>query len=286
MVQIELNIKRAYEPDRNADKGGRSFYFFDFDDNVAFLTTKTYLFHKETQSEIEITSRELAEHGAHIGKRGPYRDFRLDYCDETGSFRNFRDKNLSAVQRFFGVRQSFVRDLASVLGYPDFQWKGPSWSCFYHAVFNQRPTSIITARGHHPETIKEGFRLLVKNKHLPHEPNYHTIIPVSHPRIKSEMGMSHETPIAHLKRLAIRKSVMEAFELYGYSPHHRFGMSDDDPVNLKWITEEMVQLKEEFPENSFYVIETHRGQMIKHEVFSRYMVDQVMLPDEIQLNLF
>jgi hypothetical protein len=45
--QLELGETRKREPDRNLHRGGRSFYFFDFDDNIAFLTTPLILFHKD-----------------------------------------------------------------------------------------------------------------------------------------------------------------------------------------------------------------------------------------------
>ena len=50
--QLELPIPRVAEPDRNFKDGGRSFYFFDFDDNVAFLTTPLFLFEKSTGREL------------------------------------------------------------------------------------------------------------------------------------------------------------------------------------------------------------------------------------------
>jgi hypothetical protein len=284
--QLELGIRREVEPDRNLAKGGRSFYFFDFDDNVANLSTSIFIYHKDSGAEVCLSSREFAEHSAHIGKRGPYKDFRIDYDDQKGTFRCFRDKDLGLVRRWLGGRQTFVRDLAHALGLEEFHWQGPSWSCFKHAVFNRRPISLITARGHHPETLKEGIQLMVREGHLPHEPNYLSLFPVSHPRIKSQLGLALNTPIAQLKQAAIRASVQEAFRTYGFSPHHRFGMSDDDPENVRLIVEEMVRLKAEYPANSFFVIETHRGQFVKREVFPRYTVDQILLPVGEQLSLF
>lgn len=284
--QMELQIQREIEPDRNSAKGGRSFYFFDFDDNVAFLSTAVFVFHKDDRREVKLSSRDFAEHSAHIGKRGIYQDYLIDYDDRIGTFRSFRDQDIGLVRRWVGHRQPFLKDLAAALGYPDFHWQGPSWSCFKHAVFNQRPMAIITARGHHPETLKAGFQLMVKAGHIPHEPNYLKIMPVSHPRIKSELSLSHDTPIARLKQAAIRASVLEAFRVYGQNPHHRFGMSDDDPENIRLIVEEMVRLKSEFPQNSFFVIETHKGQFIKREVFHDYTIDQILLPSTQQLSLF
>ncbi len=146
VAQLELPLVRPRELDRNFSRGGRSFYFFDFDDNVAFLTTPMFLFHRESGREIEISSREFAIHSSQIGKEGLFADYTMDYNSATGSFRCFRDKDLSLVERLMGRKQIFVKDLATVLGLPEVQWKGPSWSCFYHAVYNGRPMALNEGR--------------------------------------------------------------------------------------------------------------------------------------------
>ncbi len=284
-TQLELPLAREKEPDRNLHKGGRSFYFFDFDDNVAFLTTPMFLFHRETGQEIEISSRELAIHSSLIGKQGIYADYEMNHDPQSGSFRHFRDKDFSWLQRILGRKQMFVQDLAAALGRPDVQWKGPSWNCFYHAVFNARPVSLITARGHTPKTIQQGIRLWVQEGHLPAEPNYLSIYPVSNPKIKAELNLPESNSIPHLKQRALRASVEQALSIYGDNPHHRFGMSDDDPRNIEWITHEMRELKREHPSLSFFIIQTHGEQMIKHEIFTDRVEDRV-IPTEGQLSLF
>ena len=267
--QLELPIERKTEKDRNADLGGRSFYFFDFDDNVAFLTTPSYIFHKETGAELKMSSGEFAQVHRNVGKSGPYKNYRIDFNESTGTFRNFRDKDLNWVEKLIGKKQSFVEDLAAALAFPDFQWKGPSWNCFHHATLNQRPMAIITARGHSPQTIKEGISLLVKEGHIPMEPNYLAVYPVSNQKVRAELGdPSFVLSTAELKKAAIRKSVDEAIAKYGFSPHHRFGMSDDDPHNIELITSEMKVLKGLYPDMSFFIIETHNGQATKWEVYT------------------
>lgn len=265
--QLELSLQRPIEPDRHFHKGGRSFYFFDFDDNIAFLSTPCYLFHKTTGQEVILTSQEFALNSMLIGKEGRFKDFTVDHDAQVGTFRNFRDKNISALKRILGRKQAFVRDLAEALGQPDFHWKGPSWNCFYHAVHNQRPLSLITARGHHPETLKAGIRVFFEQGFLSRLPNYLSIYPVSHPSALQELGGENlYGNIPLLKRKALRRSVEKAIEVYGYSPFHRFGMSDDDPKNIQWIHDEMVELKKDYPEMSFFVIETHSDRFIKKEV--------------------
>ena len=127
---------------------------------------------------------------------------------------------------------------------------------------------MITARGHSRETIRAGVRLMVDAQHLPQEPNYLSIYPVTNPTVRAELGdFSPETSVADLKRAAIRASVERAIAVYGHSPHHRFGMSDDDPHNIELIVKEMSELKKRFPEMSFFVIETQQGRFVKWEVF-------------------
>lgn len=284
-TQLELPLNRVSEPDRNHEHGGRSFYFFDFDDNIAFLTTPTYLFHRKDRRELQISSRELAQFSHAIGKSGIYADYVFDLDAQHGSFRCFRDKEISWLERLLGRRQMFIEDLAAALGLPDVHWKGPSWNCFYHAVFNQRPVALITARGHHPETLRQGIRLWVEEGHLPVEPNYLGLYPVSHPGIQRELNANIEHPIPELKQKALRAAVEKALKVYGEGLPHRFGMSDDDPRNIQWILAEMKKLKSQYPQMSFFVIQTHGEEMTKFEVFPDRVEDEV-LQDESQLKLF
>jgi hypothetical protein len=266
--QLELPIEREIAKDRNADRGGRSFYFFDFDDNVAFLSTPAIIFHRDTGAELKLSSGEFAQVHRDVGKQGPYSDYKIDLCDRSGTFRCFRDQDISWLRKRLGKRQMFVQDLSNALGYPDIQWKGPSWSCFYHATLNKRPVSVITARGHHPNTIREGIQLFVDRGFLPNEPNYLSIYPVTNPQVREELGdLKLEFSVAALKKEAIRASVEKAIETYGSSPFHRFGMSDDDPHNVELIVEEMKVLKTKYPEMSFFVIETQQGRFVKWEVY-------------------
>lgn len=265
--QLELGFERKREDDRNLHLGGRSFYFFDFDDNVAFLATALILFHKETGAELPITSGDFANEHANIGKSGTFRDYEIRWDDQTGTFRSFRDHHNDELQRLGLKAQVFLHDVAHALGFPDFQWKGPSWECFYHATFNQRPVSVITARGHHPKTIADGISLFVEAGHLPAAPNFLSIFPVSHKETRLALGDAEfKEGTAELKQRAIRASVEKAIQTYGYSPHHRFGMSDDDPKNIELITQEMTRLKARFPEMSFFMIETQKGDFIKNEI--------------------
>jgi hypothetical protein len=285
--QLELGETRLKEPDRNYHRGGRSFYFFDFDDNIAFLMTSLVLFHKQTGDELFLSSSEWALHHATIGKSAPYQDYEIRYDDITGSFRNFRDLDINELEKLSGKQQLFVQDVQQALRLPDLQWKGPSWHCFYHATFNQRPVSVITARGHTATTIQEGVREFIRTGHLPAEPNYLSIYAVSNKKVREHLGdPDYKTSIAELKQRAIRASVEKAIEIYGHSPHHRFGMSDDDPKNIQLIVEEMTRLKSVYPEMSFFMIETHGGDFIKHEITQHGMRSHLVHDGASQLDLF
>ncbi|PIT99788.1 MAG: hypothetical protein COT74_08360 [Bdellovibrionales bacterium CG10_big_fil_rev_8_21_14_0_10_45_34] len=276
-AQLQFQLEREFQPDRNFVKGGRSFYFFDLDDNVIFLATSIYLFHKKTGSEVAVTTQEYAAISKDVSERGPWKDYELRLDSEVGSFRRFRDLGFtketfseSDVKNLNGLAEEhFIVDLAHAMGLPDFHWKGPSWNCFYHATFNARPVSLITARGHHPEVLKAGFREMVNRRHLHREPNYVDIFPVNHPSTRNMLGDPEKKwSVARLKQEAIYKSVETAIERFGNNPHHRFGMSDDSPENLELITESMRELKRRYPLMSFFVIDTHQERFIKREVFA------------------
>lgn len=267
--QLEFHFPRQIEKDRNFDLGGRSFYFFDFDDNVATLATPVGLFDKNTGRELTISSREFAQNALAIGKEGTYSNYFIDFCDSKGSFRYCRDQEIPLFKKFKGTKQQFILDIEAALLGPAYSWKAPSWNCFYHATFNQRPISLITARGHHRETIKKGIDLFVKDGHLPSRPNYLSIYPVSNRHTRADLG-DHDLKldVPELKRRAIHHSVEMAMEQYGTSEHHRFGMSDDDPKNVELITEAMHELKIKYPQMSFFVIQTYEDSFEKREVLA------------------
>ena len=264
--QLEFNIEKPLERDRNHNLGGKSFYFFDFDENIAFLNTSTVLFHKTSHQEIKISGKEFSEFQKDIGVKGKFKDYIINAEDVGGSFKNYRDQEIPRVLKWFGKKQAFVADLISSLKTSDDSWQGPSWSCFYHAVFNKRPIALITARGHAPETIKEGIKQLVKFGYLPYEPNYLGVYPVNDPKTKKLLlGGNGTESVAALKKLAIKHAFSEAIRLYGNKPH-RFGMSDDCRYNIESITEAMQDLKLQNPDISFFVIETSGGKFVKKEL--------------------
>lgn len=213
-----------------------------------------------------MSSKRYAEIQSRIGTDEPYRHLELKLKDSTGSFRYFRDPPKWSWSRFRSSKSTLIDDILQALKRPTHEWQGPSWSCFFHAVAHRRPVSLITARGHHPTTIKRGILELVRTGHLPCEPNYLQIVPVSHPRVHRELVGNGEAEVSELKRRALRRAFETAILRYGRSSTHKFGFSDDDPKNLSLIGEELKRLKREYPKMDFFVISTVGGSMQKMEI--------------------
>jgi len=265
--QLALPIARERYLDRHWDKGGRSFYFFDFDDNVVRLTTPIFVFDRDTGAELALSTAQFAAASPQLGRPGPWQRFEVRGSDTTGSFRRFRD--LDAAEPAPGAEQPLVEDVNAALALPDHEWKGPSWELFFHAVHNQRALAIITARGHHPRTVARGVARLRQEGHLTALPNYLAILPVSHRATRAGLGDPRgERPIPQLKRAAIVHAVEAAMARYGANPFHRFGMSDDAPDNLALVAEAMRQLKQRYPENAFFVIDASRRPVVKTEILA------------------
>jgi len=287
--QLPLAQWLPYKEDHNARRGGRSFYFFDLDDNILFMDTKIVLFHKENASEIEISTAELSLNIKTIGVSGKYKDYRIDPDDTVGSYRNFRDRKISFWRRWRGEVQSIETDLIEALKKPEWDWHGPSWNHFFYAVLNGRPISIITARGHQEKTIKRTLNRLYHEGHLLKKPNILTIFPVSNPDLRKDLGGGDpDKPVSVLKKEALHRSVEKAFEKYGYSPYHRFGVSDDDPRNIDEITSTLVEIKKKYPENAFFVIDSSGGNIQKTEIFEDHLEEseKIELVDALNYQLF
>src|SRR5579875_1651174 len=98
-------------------EGSLSFYFFDVDDNLVFLSTKLYLWNAETKTEQAISSGQFAAVESQLGRPGPWQAWAV----RSQTFRDFNDQpGLAADQ------QTFVHDIMlAVQG--SARWQGPSW---------------------------------------------------------------------------------------------------------------------------------------------------------------
>ncbi|MDB2439462.1 hypothetical protein N9W89_12170 [Hellea sp.] len=250
------------------DNEGISFYFFDLDDNTFFLETKIFIKNMKTGDVISVSTHEFAQMRNKMGNTEPWTDYSL-YED---SYKNFRDRNED------GEKEYLVEDIEHAMGEPIEKWQGPAFKLFQHACEQQRPLGIVTARGHSRETIKAGIQVMVDAGFLSQSPNYLGVYAVSNEDMRKELKDStseeqrqvietHPDPTSQLKRVAINNLVEQALETYGSEAEHRFGMSDDDPKNVDLIIKAMCECKIRHPEKRFFVINTHKGEHVKLEVF-------------------
>lgn len=245
--------------------GAKSFYFFDIDENILNLSSNIYLKHKLTKKFLKISGKNFIVEQENIGKQGPFKDYCIDFSKKHGSFKEYRDQKIPWWKKLF-TEQSFIQDIKKNLKQPAHFWQGPSWSYFCHAILNQRPVVLITARGHSTAIIKKGFSLLVKHKHLSCDPNYLGIYAVNSTKFLKKYSTKTNQNTAELKNIAIERAVKKAFTKYGFNQGHRFGMSDDDPKNLEQINKAMNKLKKLYPENAFFVFDTKNNSVNKKEI--------------------
>lgn len=251
----------------SSDKESVSFYFFDLDDNTFFLETKIFIKNLKTGEMVPVSTHKFAEIRNLLGKGGAWKDF-----DPKASYKNFRDRNEA------GEKEYLVEDIEHAMSQPIEKWQGPAFRLFQHACEQQRPLGIVTARGHSRETIKAGIKVMVDAGFLSQAPNYLGVYAVSNDDIRKELiesandeqrkAIENESDAtSQLKRIAINNLVDMALEEYGAYPEHRFGMSDDDPMNVDLIIKAMCECKTKYPDKRFFVINTHKGEHVKLEVF-------------------
>ncbi len=161
---------------------------FDWDDNVLHMDTKVVLFHRDDGRELELGTEEFAVIRKQIGQPGPWEGWETQSGQKDGTFRNFRD---------FGDPGVFLRDLDRALARGPEVFAAPWFAAFQRAMAHEetaRASTIITARGHFPHTLRAGLERmrdagLIKNV-VPLE----NIYPVSLPGLADRIGGSALSP--------------------------------------------------------------------------------------------
>jgi nucleoside 2-deoxyribosyltransferase len=231
---------------------------FDWDDNVAYMPTKIYLYDRKSGQEHGVSTADFAEirhrvygfsgatpelkntqwHGVDWGKyelRGP---------DESGSFREFRDK---------GDQNRFRDGIAEILALrPSHAWQGPSWDQFVLSLSQPESahwTSIITARGQEAEKIAEGLKFLQREAGLLKElPETDHIYAVSSSKYQGKASSPSKM------KAQIMKEILDVINDVPFGPHvipvldrdgknkavlHLWGFSDDDYGNFLEAVKEL-----------------------------------------------
>ena len=121
------------------------YYAFDWDDNIVHMPTKIVLKDKKGK-EVGMSTEDFAEFRHEVGKK----DFDYDGHTIVGyaenPFRNFRTE---------GDKDFLIDAMKAKVG--------PAFDDFKEAINNGSIFSIITARGHNPETLKQAVYNYIVN---------------------------------------------------------------------------------------------------------------------------
>jgi hypothetical protein len=248
------------------------YYAFDWDDNLMYMPTKIMLMDSEG-NEIGMGTEDFAEHRVDVGKK----DF--EYKGKTivgfaeNPFRNFSDAG----------NKKFIID--SLLAKP-----GPAWDDFVECINGGSIFSIITARGHSPETLKQsienlievGYKGLSKKELVRNLKKYREIAGEDElsdsELVEYYMNMNKYYPVTHGAGSAqnpeqgkvdaikeFQRYVMGMSKKLGQTPYLKndvsnkfvptIGFSDDDLRNL----EKMKSALKDDPENIIQMYSTHGG---------------------------
>lgn len=132
-IYMIMNIREGFIDDKTPDM---KYYAFDWDDNIVYMPTKIIV-RNEDGDEIGMGTEDFAKYRHKIGKE-PF-----DYKGEEivgfaeRPFRNFKEE---------GDKDFIIDAMDAEIG--------PAFSDFREAINNASIFSIITARGHNPETLK------------------------------------------------------------------------------------------------------------------------------------
>jgi hypothetical protein len=132
-MKTNFLIQEGFKDDKTPDL---KYYAFDWDDNIVHMPTKIIV-KDEDGKEIGMSTDDFADHRHNIGKK----DFNYNGHNIVGfadnPFRNFRTEG----------DKDFLIDAMRAK-------TGPSFDDFREAINNGSIFSIITARGHNPNTLK------------------------------------------------------------------------------------------------------------------------------------
>jgi hypothetical protein len=249
-------------------------YSFDWDDNIMRMPTKIKMLKKGDSGweKIEVSTEEFA-------------NLRNDenYKLDDGAFDNFIEED------------AFLGDLKKALETKSF---APSFEKFKEALIYANPISIITARGHDPQTIRKGMDIVISETFSEEELgrmidniqqiypeldgedldvviktylDSHDYHPVTSERFTDKFGLESGSAVnpEENKKIALRDYVTKIVTKVGEMVNTDYnklsvGFSDDDLGNINAIVDFIQEvLQVEFPEVDFIVYDTSEGGMNK-----------------------
>lgn len=143
-MKIRRIVKEGFDEQGTPDM---KYYAFDWDDNIAVMPTKIML--KDDKGEVVgMSTEDFAEYRTEIGKEPFQYEGHTIVGFDDDAFRYFRTD---------GDKQ-FIIDAMTAK-------PGPAWNDFVEAINNGSIFSIVTARGHNPNTLKEAIYNLIVSNH-------------------------------------------------------------------------------------------------------------------------
>lgn len=129
------------------------YYLMDWDDNIMYMPTKIHLL-DENGEDVKMSTHDFAHYremiDSHTKKTKDPNGFEYNGHTIVGLADDaFRD--------FSSGSDKFIRDIQK--GKP-----GPAWHDLVEALNSGSLFAIITARGHSPETLKDGVKFLIENE--------------------------------------------------------------------------------------------------------------------------
>ena len=270
----QLSIfKSLIKEEESTGKNVRA-YSFDWDDNILKMPTTIKML-KKTDGDwkpVNVGTEDFAF----------FRNNTMYKLDD-GAFDNFIND------------EAFIKDLEKALSTKSY---APSFNKFKEALIYANPISIITARGHKPETLRKGMDLVVSYTFSENELNdmidniqqeipeldgvdaetvlktyldSHEYHPVTSESFMGQFGLDGGSAISpeENKKIALRdyvtKIVSKTKEMVNTDYNKlSVGFSDDDLGNINAIVRFIKNvLQSEFPDVDFVVYDTSEGGMNK-----------------------
>ena len=199
------------------------YYAFDFDDNILHMPTFIHM-DKLVDGEwipTDVSTSEFAK------VRNDKEVWRLLNNDPVSAFSEFRD---------VGPRgdNAFIEDVKKALSQND---QGPSWDNFIKCLSEGAIFSIITARGHEPDTIRKAVEFIIDNYLSDEDSNLLYNNCLKHAYIFADNGDFDRIPSGILSQTALIKTYLDNCDYYGVTSDwfiNKFGsVSASNPEKAK-----------------------------------------------------
>ena len=145
-IREHKDIAEGFGPSGEPDY---KYYAFDWDDNIVRMPTEILLL-DVNGDEVGMSTDDFAEYRELIGKKEfEYKGKTIKGFSED-SFKNFR---------YPTGDEKFLEDVLSAPA-------APSWGDFVECINGGSIFAIITARGHHPETLKKAVKVYIDANYM------------------------------------------------------------------------------------------------------------------------